>query len=259
MFTVKATDLAGNKSFGSVRITRLAAPAAPTLTVDDVSVYEGGPGQRQDAVFHLSLSCPLASDLRVSYSTADGTATAGSDYLAASGTVVLPALSQSAEVHVPVLGDALDEPDETFSLNLSLVSPPPFVALEDGSGTGTILNDDYCQKSPGYWKNHQSLWPVTALQMGGLWYYKDQILAFLSYNGSDASLILAHHLAAAKLNLARGSDPAKGAPAPSILPTVSQADLFLAAHPPGSNPGGTDRDLALSLKNVLDAYNNACP
>jgi uncharacterized repeat protein (TIGR01451 family) len=236
----------------------LQPQGAATLTVDDVSVYEGSSGQR-DAVFLLSLSCPLASDLRVGYSTADGTATAGSDYLATSGTVVLPALSQSGEVHVPVLGDALDEPDETFFLNLGLVSPPPFVALQDGSGTGTILNDDYCQKSPGYWKNHQTLWPVTELQMGGLWYYQAQILSFLSYNGSDASLILAHHLMATKLNLARGSDPAKGAPAPSILPAVSQSDLFLAAHPPGSNPGGTDRDLALSLKNVLDAYNNACP
>jgi hypothetical protein len=94
--------------------------------------------------------------------------------------------------------------------------------------------------------------------MGGIWYYKTQIVSFLSSNGPDASLILAHHLSATKLNLARGSDPARGVSS-SVLPTVAQADTFLAAHPPGSAPSGADRNLALQLKDVLDVYNNACP
>ena len=85
-----------------------------------------------------------------------------------------------------------------------------------------------------------------------VWYGDAEVLAFMSYNGPDASTRLAHHLSATRLNLARGSEP-------SILPVVEEADAFLAAHPPGSDPKGALRDLANSLKDALDAYNNACP
>src|SRR5262249_32672492 len=153
-----------------------------------------------------------------------GTAQAPSDYLSRSGSLSLPPGSTSAQVPVPVIGDLVDEPNETFFLNLALAAGS-HVVLADPQGLGTIWNDDFCQLSPGYWKNHQSAWPVGELQLGGVWYYKSQLLSFLSYAGSDASMILAHHLVATKLNLERGSDPTWGA-TPSVLPTVNQADAF---------------------------------
>jgi hypothetical protein len=53
------------------------------------------------------------------YATADGTATAGSDYTAASGTVTFPADPRTQTVTVPIVTDATDEPNETFTVTLS--------------------------------------------------------------------------------------------------------------------------------------------
>ena len=60
--------------------------------------------------------------------------------------------------------------------------------------------------SQGYWKNHSSLWPVSSLILGGFSYTQDELLGiFNSSPKGDATLILAHQLIAAKLNVANGS------------------------------------------------------
>ena len=64
----------------------------------------------------------------VSYSTSDGTAVAPLDYTASSGTVFFGADDASATITIPVLLDGLDEPEETFTINLQPPSGPP-VAL----------------------------------------------------------------------------------------------------------------------------------
>ena len=64
----------------------------------------------------------------VSYSTSDGTAIAPLDYTASSGTVFFGADDASATITIPVLLDGLDEPEETFTINLQPPSGPP-VAL----------------------------------------------------------------------------------------------------------------------------------
>src|SRR5207245_1632468 len=73
------------------------------------------------------------------YATADGTATAPSDYAAASGTVTFNPAVTSQQVSVNVNGDTLNEPDETFVVNLS---NGVNVTILDGQGQGTIQNDD---------------------------------------------------------------------------------------------------------------------
>ncbi|HKQ66927.1 MAG TPA: Calx-beta domain-containing protein, partial [Methylomirabilota bacterium] len=138
VFTVKATDLAGNKSFGSVRITRLAAPAAPTLAIGDATVTEGNAGTT-NAVFNVVFSAASTQATTVNFATADGTATAGSDYTATSGTLTFAPGTTSRQITVPVLGDTLVEPTEAFSVNLSA---PTNATLADGQGLGTITNDD---------------------------------------------------------------------------------------------------------------------
>ncbi len=109
--------------------------------------------------------------------------------------------------------------------------------------------DPWCPRTPGYWKNHLEVWPVSELTIGGVTYDEAGILDLLRYGGPDASTRLAKHLATTMLNLAMGSDD-------SIQSTVDEANAFLADHPPGSNPRGKLRGIANALKDVLDAYNN---
>jgi hypothetical protein len=110
----------------------------PSLSIDDVTVVEGDSGTT-DAVFTVSLSSVSSFDASVAYATADGTALAGLDYTATSGTLTIPAGTSSATLTVPVLGDTLDESDETFSLLLSI---PVNATILDGLGKGTIQDDD---------------------------------------------------------------------------------------------------------------------
>jgi hypothetical protein len=75
----------------------------------------------------------------VAYATANGSATAGQDYSARAGTLVLAAGSVQGTVVVPVLDDAADEPAESFELRLS---SPTAASIADGSATATIDDDD---------------------------------------------------------------------------------------------------------------------
>ncbi len=79
-----------------------------------------------------------ASTQTVDFATSDGTAIAGSDYTATNGTLTFLAGDTTKTVNVPVLNDALNEADETFTLTLSNST----LTLNDSSATGTIYDDD---------------------------------------------------------------------------------------------------------------------
>ena len=111
----------------------------PSLSIADVSVTEGNSGSA-NTTFTVSLSAPVAQVVTASWATANGTATAGSDFTASSGTVTFPANSSAPQtVTVPILGDTTVEPDETFVVNLT---GPTNATIADGQATGTITNDD---------------------------------------------------------------------------------------------------------------------
>jgi Zn-dependent metalloprotease/disulfide oxidoreductase YuzD len=110
----------------------------PAITISDVSVIEGNAGSF-NAVFTVSLSAGTGEVVTVNYGFADGTATAGSDYVALPGTLTFPAWTTSQTIGVPVFGDFLVEPDETFLVNLSGETN---AIIADGQGQGTITNDD---------------------------------------------------------------------------------------------------------------------
>jgi len=77
----------------------------------------------------------------VTYATANGTATAGADYTAASGTFAWANGELGAKsVPITILDDTLEEPDETFAVNLS--SPTGSARLLQASTTVTILDND---------------------------------------------------------------------------------------------------------------------
>ena len=113
-------------------------PDYAELSISDAQVTEGNKGQIL-LTFNVTLSRALIVPVTVQYATADGTATAGSDYNATSGTLTIPAGSTGGTVNVAVKGDTTFEPDETFHVNLSNATN---AAIADGQGTGTIQNDD---------------------------------------------------------------------------------------------------------------------
>jgi peptide/nickel transport system substrate-binding protein len=106
----------------------------PEIPATDTTIGEGG----GSASFTVTLSNAESSSLTVNYSTIDGTATAGHDYTATSGTLTFLAGERSKTVTVPILEDGADEPDETFTVRLSAASK----GTPTGGGNATILDND---------------------------------------------------------------------------------------------------------------------
>ena len=94
--------------------------------------------------FVVTLSRAASGTLTVDYATSDGTATAGTDYTAASGTLTFTAGDRSKTISVAVLDDSHDEGEETLTLRLS---NPSGGRLTDGEATGTIENRDPLPKA----------------------------------------------------------------------------------------------------------------
>ncbi|HUP42316.1 MAG TPA: Calx-beta domain-containing protein, partial [Thermoanaerobaculia bacterium] len=225
---------------------------APVLAIGDATVYEGGPGNSTaagDAVFPVTLSCPFHREVSVDFATADGTAEAGEDYVRTSGTLSFPVGETAAYIRVPVVGDAEHERHETFTVELTGAGPADEEVLLDPVGSGLIVNDDFCPRSPGFWMTHEELWPAESLVLGAADYDATALKALLNPRGPDASEHLARQLIATRFNLLVGSDP-------FILPVVKDADAFLALFPFGSNPQKGDKQLANAIKDQLDRYNN---
>jgi hypothetical protein len=115
--------------------------ATPGFAVSDVTVTEGNAGTTP-AVFTVTLSGPSSFVVTVQVATADGTATAPSDYTAIAPAVTLtfnPGDPLTQNVTVLVNGDTTVEPDETFFLNLASAVNATIV---DAQGQCTILNDE---------------------------------------------------------------------------------------------------------------------
>ncbi len=110
----------------------------PSLTIGDVSLLEGT-GGATSFVFPVALSQAASYDVSVSYTTQNGTATAGSDYSSAAGSLVFPAGTLSRTIPIAVTAETLVEADETFFVDLSGAVG---ANLADGRGVGTIRNDD---------------------------------------------------------------------------------------------------------------------
>jgi hypothetical protein len=87
----------------------------------------------------VTLSHPSVSAVTVDYATTDGTATSGSDFAAAGGTLTFAPGEVSAAIDVTVNGDTTFESDEDFS---AVIANAANAVLGDDTGTGTITNDD---------------------------------------------------------------------------------------------------------------------
>jgi hypothetical protein len=138
----QAANAGGLNDHTDAFVARISAgvepPPLPSLSITDVARAEGHRGLTQ---FTVTVSLSSASNRAVTcaYATADGTATAGSDYQAASGTLIIPAGLTTGTITVLVNGDRAGEANETFVVNLSGATS---ATIADGQGVGTILDDD---------------------------------------------------------------------------------------------------------------------
>lgn len=117
------------------------------LTVDDIRIDpEGAAGVTTVANFTITLSSTSEEIVTVQYqigsdgTLSGGTATEGVDFIGVpSGTVTFQPGETSKQVPVSILGDGLDEIEETFFLTINSATN---VAILDGSGEGRIIDDD---------------------------------------------------------------------------------------------------------------------
>ena len=123
-----------------------------TLEVADLSIKEGNNGT-SDAKFTVSLNKALNTDFTINYASSDQTATAGNDYTAVSGTLTIPTGNESAEINVEIIGDLLEEGNETFNLTLSNPSDTDAKIIRT-KATATIKDDDGIYVSNPGWKRH---------------------------------------------------------------------------------------------------------
>ena len=134
-FTVTLSS-ASNATLGTAAGTGTIEDAdePPTLSVDAASGVEGS-----TAGFSVILDAASEFEVEVDYATSDGTAVAGEDYEAASGTLTFAPGEKARTVSVPLSDDVEDEPAETFLLRLSMRNATGAVAVVV---TGTIVDND---------------------------------------------------------------------------------------------------------------------
>jgi len=142
------------------RCTILNDDRLPTVSISDSTVTEGNSGTT-GAVFTVSLSAVSGQAVSVSYSTSNGVASAGSDYISFNSTFLTFAPGQTNKtITVAVTGDLTVELDETFYVYLSA---PSNVKIAKAQGVGTIVNDDGL---PGQ-LHHFSWSPISSPQSVG--------------------------------------------------------------------------------------------
>ncbi|GEM_PF-4259815 len=107
------------------------------ISVADVSIAENG----TTATITVTFNGMAADDISINFATSDGTATSGTDYTAASGTLTWPTGSSGNKTfNIPVTDDALDESPETVNVTLTFASG--WVSLTDPTAILTITDDD---------------------------------------------------------------------------------------------------------------------
>jgi hypothetical protein len=125
-------------AIGTIKDDDTVSAPPPNVSVANAAINEGNSGT-VNMTFTITLSQAASTPVTVQYATADGTASASSDYIATSGILTFAAGQTSKTVTVAVRGDTLVEATETFRLLLSNANG---AVITTGTGTGTIINDD---------------------------------------------------------------------------------------------------------------------
>jgi hypothetical protein len=116
----------------------------PRLSINSPRITEGNSGTKL-LTFTVTLLAAYDQAVTVHYATQDGSATAGTDYVATSGTLTFAPFQTTKTITVTIKGDKQKETDEYFYVILSDASSNVMIS---NSGIGTILNDEP-GKGPG--------------------------------------------------------------------------------------------------------------
>lgn len=140
-------DPAGNRTqyrsdSGGVGASCGTAVTPPSLAIAPASATEGSA-----LAFVVTRSGDTSTAVSASYSTASGTASSGSDFTPATGTVNFAAGQTSATITVATIDDTAVESAETMTFTLT--TPTGGAVLGTSSATGTI-NDNDTAASPSY-------------------------------------------------------------------------------------------------------------
>jgi hypothetical protein len=112
-----------------------------------------------------------------------------------------------------------------------------------------------CPRGQGFWKNHESAWPVASLTLGSQTYAQAQLLQVLGAPvRGDASLILARQLIASLLNLANGSAP--GAVGPVVADAQARLGTFSGRLPYGVKTSSVSGTALTADASLLETYNS---
>jgi hypothetical protein len=103
------------------------------------AIYEGSASAPGSATFDITLSAASSQTVTVNYQTANGTATAGSDYVAKSGTLTFAPGETLKRVTVPFIGNSIAELNEPFFLD---IRTPVNATIANARGRCYIRNDD---------------------------------------------------------------------------------------------------------------------
>jgi len=122
----------------------LGPPGRGTIRDDDspnrLSIgHASGLEDAGELSFTVTLSDPAATPVTVAYSTSDGSATAGSDYIVTTGVLTFEPDATAATVYVSIVDDDVEESVETFSVLLAEAVGAP---IGTGGAVGTIFDDD---------------------------------------------------------------------------------------------------------------------
>jgi len=110
----------------------------PRISIGNVSKSEGK--SKTNFNFTISLSAAYDQAVTIQYATANGSATAGSDYQAKSGSVTFAPGETTKTIAIVILGDRTRESNETFFVDLFRQSSNSLISV--ARATGTILDDD---------------------------------------------------------------------------------------------------------------------
>ena len=133
-------DAAGlGSGIGTILDNDEGGPPSPAVRIGNVASPEGNSGTF-NVTFTATLSAASTAVSRVRWQTQDGTATAGSDYIASSGELVFQPGDLTKTFTVAILGDTLFEPDEVFSIVIT--GTDNISTLPGQAATGIIVNDD---------------------------------------------------------------------------------------------------------------------
>ena len=129
------TVRAGTANVGLAELQVFQATSQPAAAVTDVTVLEGA----GTATLTVTLTGGIDQTVTIDYATADGTASASTDYVATSGTLTFPAGTTSRVITVPLVNDTAAEGAETFVVNLSNAVN---ATIADSQATVTIADDE---------------------------------------------------------------------------------------------------------------------